>query len=683
MSSAPKKQESPPSETKQSSTQGDKSDSPPDDPPSLPDKPNPTPDKPNPPPPGETTKPMDSPSPPTKPKPEGSPSEKFQESLFLSELPYLSKKHANDWFATNGTVSGKRFTIYGKESPHGIFLHPKDRDFSEIYYNIGRKWTTFRSGVAVPRMRDNGEEKGIGSPLTFEVLGDEDKLWTSKPVQDFGKPQWCEVNVEKVDVLKLRVRCPGSASYARAVWFEPQVTTKSVRPDPSNIVTRLAVPDEAILKSSTEEVRNIYKVDYDAARKPGERSALAAKLFERGVRPKEDPARRFACLSQARDLAAGCGDVVLSLRAIDELSEVFTVEVLPMKVTALGSLANTLRGMDALRSLLFGQILPVLDEAEAADDYEAAAKLLAIAEKASRSSKERSVTTLISQRRTRTERLRKAYANIADAVKTLAVDLRDAEANLTVGKFECFDKEDWYKGLPMLARGSDAALAELARLDRADPTAAAAQAQLGQKWWELADKQSEPNVKSAMQRRARYWFRAALPLLEGDDKVRITSRLEKKMGNLRFIPGLVTELFAGENFEKRIKTRLDYKIDYNWGLDAPAEGVPADHFSIRWQGVLIPPRAGKYTIIISCDDDVRLLLDGKLAINYGGGVRPNNKIAEVSLSAQPHQLLLEFREATGPAYVHLSWILEGGFKEQTISLESLYHDSKQERLLAP
>jgi serine/threonine protein kinase len=441
---------------------------------------------------------------------------------------------------------------------------------------------------------------------------------------------------------------------------------------------KLPVLDEAVQKKAVEDVRDIYKADYSVMRQSDDRVALAGKLLKRGMNNGEEPARRFAYLSEARDLAARGGDLALCLRAIEETAKTFAVDLLPMKTSAFELAVKTLRSADAEKNLL-GLALMALDEAESIDDYEQASKLLKIAQSAALKSGDPYLSSVVSQRKTRLNRLQDKYAKISDAVKTLADKPDDAEGNLAVGKFQCFEKEDWNKGLPMLERGSDSTLAELASKDRANPAEAVVEADLGHKWWHFAENQSETTAKSAAHQRARFWFRKALPRLEGDEKVRVLTRLEKKAGRLRLLPGLVTELFAGENFEKRVKTRLDYKIDYDWGVAAPDPAVPADHFSIRWQGWLVPPRAGKFKLTVSHDDGVRIFLDDNKLIDTWGKV--GQESVDVVLSAKPHTLRLEFHDITATAGVHLSWSLEGGFKERMISLDALYHEAKDERLL--
>jgi WD40 repeat protein len=450
--------------------------------------------------------------------------------------------------------------------------------------------------------------------------------------------------------------------------------------EPAPNAGKLPVPDEAAQKEATEEIREIYKADYATLRQADERVALAVKLLKRGMSKSEKPEQRFVYLREARDLAARGGDVTVSLSAIDELTKTFAVEPLAMKIAALEIAVKALRNAEAGKRL-YEQALAAVEEAESADDYDFAAKLLKLAQSAALKSGDPFFRNVVTQRENRQKTLRAEYAKIADAVKTLADKPDDAAANLTAGKFQCFAKEDWSKGAPMLARGQDAALAELARKDMENPAGAEEQAALGQAWGTFADKQSNANVKKAAQQRARRWLRAALPYLNGAEADRVASQLEVKIGKLKFRPGLVAELFGGEKFERRIKARLDYKIDYEWGGGSPGDKVPADHFSIRWQGVLIPPRAGKYKLTLNHDDGARLKIDGQTVIDGWGG--PGEESKEVVLTNQPHVLQLELWENIGDAHIRLQWGLDGGFKEQPVPLDALFHEVKQERLLAP
>jgi len=79
----------------------------------------------------------------------------------------------------------------------------------------------FKASVGIPTM---GDRTAIpGSALTFEVLGDGKSLWKSKPINKRDVFEECEISLDKVKVLTLRVHCPGVNDWADGVWFEPFV----------------------------------------------------------------------------------------------------------------------------------------------------------------------------------------------------------------------------------------------------------------------------------------------------------------------------------------------------------------------------------------------------------------------------------------------------------------------------
>jgi hypothetical protein len=90
----------------------------------------------------------------------------------------------------------------------------------------------------------------------------------------------------------------------------------------------------------------------------------------------------------------------------------------------------------------------------------------------------------------------------------------DPAANLALGKFYCFAAGNWDQGLPMLAKGSDAALQKLARVDLAGAENPQAQANVGDGWFDLSEK---PNAagKSQLRARAGHWYEKAVTNLSG------------------------------------------------------------------------------------------------------------------------------------------------------------------------
>jgi len=107
--------------------------------------------------------------------------------------------------------------------------------------------------------------------------------------------------------------------------------------------------------------------------------------------------------------------------------------------------------------------------------------------------------------------------------------------------------------------------------------------------------------------------------------------------------------------------RLDSTVDFQWGLASPAPGLPADNFSVRWEGLLSAPATGRYSFSILSNDGLRLWVNGKKVIDTwdgrGGG---NNVGGSVNMAAgEKTTIKLEYYDEDGDARVELQWIPPG------------------------
>jgi len=124
------------------------------------------------------------------------------------------------------------------------------------------------------------------------------------------------------------------------------------------------------------------------------------------------------------------------------------------------------------------------------------------------------------------ERLEKRFKQVQQDLAVLAQQPDNAAANLAVGESYCFALQRWEQGLPYLAKGSDAALAELPRRDLGAPPEPEARMELGDRWWDLA-KEQQGEDRTAMMSRAAHWYEAALPGLTDLSKTSVEKRLEE------------------------------------------------------------------------------------------------------------------------------------------------------------
>lgn len=167
----------------------------------------------------------------------------------------------------------------------------------------------------------------------------------------------------------------------------------------------------------------------------------------------------------------------------------------------------------------------LVDEAASEDAFDDADKTIVIATIHARKMRNAALQASLTTRKRHLADLRKAFAAVQEAHAVLASKPDDPQANLTVGRYRCLAQGNWEKGLPALARCADPALKGPATADAAGPTDAAAQAGLADAWWALGEKEAEP-AKFHLRSRAAFWYRQALPELDGLKQRAAQTRIE-------------------------------------------------------------------------------------------------------------------------------------------------------------
>src|SRR5215467_6805511 len=81
-------------------------------------------------------------------------------------------------------------------------------------------------------------------------------------------------------------------------------------------------------------------------------------------------------------------------------------------------------------------------------------------------------------------------------------------------------------------------------------------------------------------------------------------------------PGLNAEYFANTNLsgDATLK-RVDPIVNFEWNNVSPGAGIPAQNYSMRWSGELVPPVDGDYRLGLDTDGGSRIFLDGKKIID--------------------------------------------------------------------
>ncbi|MBQ1345682.1 MAG: BatA domain-containing protein [Kiritimatiellae bacterium] len=115
--------------------------------------------------------------------------------------------------------------------------------------------------------------------------------------------------------------------------------------------------------------------------------------------------------------------------------------------------------------------------------------------------------------------------------------------------------------------------------------------------------------------------------------------------------GLVGYYYPKQGLQGKPVVRIDKNIDFNWGNGAPMKDFPADSFSVKWRGVLLPPADGSYQFVMEVDDRLSVSIDGRRVGNWG----------KVNLTGgKPCLLEARYEEDWGVASCRLKWVGPGG-----------------------
>lgn len=295
-------------------------------------------------------------------------------------------------------------------------------------------------------------------------------------------------------------------------------------PESAKAPEKPGVPSAAAQEQAEKTVREVFKAEYAKIAAP-DRRALAQKLLKQGVETQTDRAAQYILFREAADVAALSGDLKTALVAIEETGKLFAVDLLALKVAAVTKLSPV--GPQENPEPLIEGCFRVAEEVARSNAYEIAQILLRKAEALSRNPLH---VTLLAQAQARGKDLaeaQKEHLGLGPAEKVLAEAPEDPAACLQLGRFYCFTKGDWDRGLPLLRRSSDAALRKIAETEAADVSGAELRMDVADAWFGLAEKESGPLQRAQLRGRARTWYERALPGLTGFPKTKVTTRLQE------------------------------------------------------------------------------------------------------------------------------------------------------------
>ncbi len=337
-------------------------------------------------------------------------------------------------------------------------------------------------------------------------------------------------------------------------YVEVEAATDSAAEAPVQIV-RHAVPAKEARDAALAEIKNLFREDYDNARKPEELLALAAKLQELTEKLRAEPTERFVVTSEVWRLATEAGDAELAISALDELAAAYEIDAWNLRAKTLTAALRNAKSAEA-KTAAAQQALELSEQAIAADRFGEAedfAKTALAATSRARDAAAREIRTRATERVRNIKALEEQWKAVQSAIETLKTNADDPAANLTVGKYLCFVKGDWQRGLAHLTKSADPPFAAVVAGEQQKPADAQACLELGDAWWDLV-RDAEDFEKQPIVARACHWYRRSLAAgLAGLERKRIEKRLQE---NDTTFEAFDTDLIGHWTFDEDLPTSV-------------------------------------------------------------------------------------------------------------------------------
>jgi endoglucanase len=122
-----------------------------------------------------------------------------------------------------------------------------------------------------------------------------------------------------------------------------------------------------------------------------------------------------------------------------------------------------------------------------------------------------------------------------------------------------------------------------------------------------------------------------------------------------------------------VLTRVDPTINFNFAGGSPAANIPADGFSIRWEGQVEARSNEAYTFCVTHDDGARLFVNNVLVVDNWTDHAAIEDCGTINLAlGTRYPIRMEFYESSGDASASLAWSTPLGLAKQIIPTTQLF-----------
>jgi hypothetical protein len=329
--------------------------------------------------------------------------------------------------------------------------------------------------------------------------------------------------------LKVELLAPGKSSmtFTASRKAKAPVVAKvaPIKKGPAAAPVRVEPPPAEQLAEALKTIQAQFAKEFAAAKKSSaERASLADKLFKLGRETMDDPAARYVLFSEARDLASQAGKWALAAEVLDSIRNEYTVDVLAQREAAMQMILKVSLPKDVAEDVAQAALVSSL-ESVTAERIGDAQRFMALATSAAAKSQSQAFVNQFKKHDQEMKAIVRDHEQMTKGMEILKIMVDDASAHLDVGRYLAVRQGDWERGLAHLVKGGDGELPSAARKDSENPQDIKLQQDVGNLWWNLAEKETGW-ARLALLGRAGHWYRQAANQAGGLTLTVLTDRIK-------------------------------------------------------------------------------------------------------------------------------------------------------------
>jgi hypothetical protein len=289
---------------------------------------------------------------------------------------------------------------------------------------------------------------------------------------------------------------------------------------------RLPVPPEEQRDAFRKKMRQAYRTEY-AAKKSDEKQMAARKFLDEASNARNGPTERYVFFEESHGMAVSGNDFPLAMKAIDGMEKLFQIDGPSVKAKVLLKALATVEPATAMD--LRVPFLGVIDAMVAKEDYAKAQETLGDAIRIAKKTGNVALVGRFKVKKDELDSIVKEWKAAAKAREALSKKPEDSRSHLALGRYLCLCRGQWDKGLPHLARGSDAEYREVALLENQAMVGNQGSKELeklGDEWTDLLKKKKGDALFDRARDRAIEWYRKASAKSASLEKVEIGRKIE-------------------------------------------------------------------------------------------------------------------------------------------------------------